>query len=214
MIKIIRILFTVCLCFVFNSLKAQDEYRSEIGVMGGGSYYLGDANNQLFTNNQLDYGLLFRQKLNTRLAMVACWNSTNVSGSTFTNKVDAFDLAGEFNFFDYDDKAYKPDSRKQTFFLQAGLGFMMYPYNNASSIMFSYNLGIGYKIMLGKRFNLNLVWSNKLLLTDQMEGTKSLNNPNGLNGSNLFNNDVLSTFTVGISYDIFKKPCKCLQYKY
>lgn len=77
--------------------------------------------------------------------------------------------------------------------------------------MFSYPVGLGYKFMLGERLNLNLSWSNRLLLTDKMEGKSALNNANGLNGSNIFNNDLLSTFSVGLTYNIWKKSCNCLQ---
>jgi hypothetical protein len=42
------------------------------------------------------------------------------------------------------------------------------------------------------------------------EITTIFNNPNNLNGTNVFNNDLLSTITIGISYDIWKKKCDCL----
>ena len=65
------------------------------------------------------------------------------------------------------------------------------------------------KVKLGQRCNLNVQWTTRLLLADNLEGVKTLNNPGGLNGSNPFNNDLLSTLTVGISFDIWKKLCDC-----
>lgn len=223
--KIIRITTVAFWLLFIGTTKAQNEYRSEIGVLGGGSFYLGDANNQLFVKNQSAFGLIYRQKIDTRLAITASWNNTNVVGTgldvtngtevSFDNPINAIDLCGEFNFFDYDDKIYKPNSKKHSLFLFAGIGGMIYPYTNLTgtktTFMFSYTAGLGYKFMLGERFHLNFIWSQRLLLTDKMEGQYQLNNRNELNGSNLFNNDMLSTFLVGITYNIWKKKCKCLQ---
>jgi len=88
--------------FVFQ-VNAQDTYFAEIGVHGGTSYYLGDANNQLFKNPELAYGLIYRQKINQRFAASANWNYTKVTGNseatgTFENPVHALDFCGEFNF--------------------------------------------------------------------------------------------------------------------
>jgi len=185
--------------------------------LGGGSFYLGDANNQLFANNKTSFGLIYRQKLDTRLAITGSWNKTNVVGTgagvSFDNPINAIDLYGEFNFFDYDDKIYKPNSKKHSLFLFAGIGGMIFPYESVkpNTFMFSYIGGLGYKIMLGERFHLNFIWSQRLLLADKMEGKSQLNNAKGLNGTNIFNNDMLSTFSVGLTYNIGKKKCKCLQ---
>ncbi len=202
-----------------GNMEAQNEYRSEIGILGGGSFYMGDANNKLFANNQSAFGLIYRQKFDTRLSITGTWNNTRVVGTgggvTFDNPINAFDLCGEFNFFDYDDKIYKPNSKKHSLFIFAGIGGMVFPYTNLTdtktTFMFSYPVGLGYKFMLGERLHLNFIWSNRLLLTDKMEGVFPLNNVNGLNGSNIFNNDLLSTFSVGLTYNIWKKGCKCLQ---
>jgi hypothetical protein len=218
--KLIRITIATVLVLFGGIIKAQNEYRSEIGVLGGGSFYLGDANNQLFVNNQPAFGLIYRHKLDTRLSITGIWKNTNVVGAgagvTFSNPINAIDLCGEFNFFDYDDKIYKPNSKKHTLFIFAGIGGMIFPYTNLTStkptFMFSYPVGLGYKFMLGERFHLNLIWSQRLLLTDKMEGRFELNNANKLNGSNIFNNDMLSTFSIGLTYNILKKSCDCLQY--
>ncbi len=219
--KIIRISIVAFSVFFVGSIVAQNKFRAEIGILGGGSFYLGDANNQLFTNNQPSFGLIYRQKFDTRLAITGTWNKTNVLGTgagvTFDNPINAIDLCGEFNFSDYDDKIYKPNSKKNSLFIFAGIGGMFFPYTNFSgtktNFMFSYPIGVGYKFMLGERFHLNFIWSQRLLLTDKMEGASQLNNANKLNGSNIFNNDVLSTFSIGLTYNIWKKQCDCLHNK-
>jgi len=219
-LKLVRNTIVSVLLLFATLVSAQVEnYKAEIGILGGGSFYIGDANNKLFKNNQLDFGLIYRQKLNPRIAITAMWNSTSVVGgydaTAFDNSVNAFDLVGEFNFFDYEDKVYKPNSRKHSLYLFAGLGGMLFPYTNSAgeklNFMFSYPVGIGYKVMLGKRFNLNMIWSHKLLLNDKMEGLPVFNNNMDLNGSNILNNDGLSTFTVGLTFNIWKDKCNCNQ---
>ncbi|MFW9598578.1 MAG: DUF6089 family protein [Paludibacter sp.] len=207
------------LIFAANTI-AQTDYNAEIGVSVGGSYYLGDATNKPFTNIQPDFGLIYRHKLTPRYALSVQWDNTKVKGgngtTAFENVVNEFNVMGEYNFFDHEDKVYKPNSRKHTFYIAAGVGGMLIPYTNSegtnTEFHFSYPMGIGYKIMWGQRLNINFIWTHTLLLTDKMEGISALNNNSGLNGSNLFNNDWISNFKIAITLNIWKKQCDCLQY--
>lgn len=192
----------------------EDTYFAEIGVHGGSSYYLGDANNVLFKNAQLSYGLIYRQKFNPRLAAHLSWNSATVAGKgsidnvnniSFNNRVNAFDLAGEFNFFSYERKEYLPFSKTFTPFIFAGVGGAL---GNSVATM-SLPFGVGFKMMLGDRLNLNIMWSNRLMFNDNLEGKADFNDHAGLNGTNIFNNDMLSTLSVGITLNIWKKKCDC-----
>jgi hypothetical protein len=208
--KLIRlIIFSVC---VLNAvqLSAQDVYRAEIGINGGGSYYLGDANSTLFKNMNLAYSGYFRYCFNTRLAAKLEVTKPNI----FNNNILAADLTGEFNFFDLEKDEYKRFSKTFSPYIFAGLGVMSYTYINVSNqtstkLTPSIPFGIGMKVKLGKRWNLNTQWTTRLLLADDLEGVPALNDPNGLNGTNILNNDFLSTFTVGISFDFWKKVCDC-----
>ena len=211
--KLIRYAITGFLLLLAGLVNAQeDTYFAEIGVHGGSSYYLGDANNVLFKNAQLSYGLIYRQKFNPRLAAHLSWNSTIVAGSgliddvniPFNNRVNAFDLAGEFNFFSYERKEYLPFSKTFTPFVFAGVGGVL-----GDSVGVSIPFGVGFKMMLGDRLNLNIMWSNRLMFNDNLEGKADFNDHAGLNGTNIFNNDMLSTLSVGITLNIWKKKCDC-----
>ena len=211
--KLIRYAITGFLLLLAGLVNAQeDTYFAEIGVHGGSSYYLGDANNVLFKNAQLSYGLIYRQKFNPRLAAHLSWNSTAVAGKgivdnvniPFNNRVNAFDLAGEFNFFSYERKEYLPFSKTFTPFVFAGVGGGL-----GDSVGVSIPFGVGFKMMLGDRLNLNIMWSNRLMFNDNLEGKADFNDHAGLNGTNIFNNDMLSTLTVGITLNIWKKKCDC-----
>jgi len=221
--KIIRYLLTGIFLVLLNASEAQNKeqvYFSEIGLNGGTSFYIGDANSTLFKNPQLSAGLIYRQKINSRLAAHLEWNYTNVKGSgiitdgssvPFSNTLNVLDVCGEFNFFSYERKPYLPFSQIFSPFIFAGVGGMLYQYENTSLSFpkFSIPFGVGFKLMLGNRFNVNLMWSQRLLLTDQMEGVSEFNNSAGLNGTNVLNNDLLSTVSLGITYNFWKKKCNC-----
>jgi hypothetical protein len=215
-LRLIRFFIFGVFTFYSVTLSAQvsqmDEYKAEIGLDGGGSFYLGDANSMLFNNIQLSYGGFFRYAINPRIAFRAEFNDTKIVGNfNFQNNqyplnkgIYSADFCGEFNFFDLERNPYKRLSKTFSPYIFAGVGIIY-----SDSIKASIPFGIGMKVKLSSRWNLNVQWSNRLSFGDNLEGVKVLNNPDGLNGSNLFNNDLLSTLTIGISYDIWKKNCKC-----
>lgn len=205
-----------CICILiafWMNISAQDDYRAEIGIAGGGAYYLGDANSQLFRNTTFTYGALLRYRLNTRIAFRAEWGKAKVVwvGNSVGNNVNAFDFCGEFNFFDLEKNEYKRESRIFSPYIFAGIGVANYSYINNSTYSPTIPFGVGLKVRLDSNWNLNAQWSNRLLMADKLEGIALLNNPNNLNGTNFLNNDLLSTATIGISYNFWKKKCDCLR---
>ena len=224
-LRLIRFFILGVLALNMFYLQAQevklekDEYKAEIGIIGGGSYYLGDANSQLFNNMQLIYGGMFRYVIDARIALRAEFSSADIAGiyndqnslKSFKKTIYSADFCGEFNFFDLEKNPYKQFSKPFSPYIFTGFGGMTGLYATQKLPEVSWVFGLGMKVKLVKRLNLNIQWSNKLLLnSDYMEGKIALNNPAKLNGSNIFNNDLLSTVTVGISLDIWKKPCNCL----
>jgi len=229
--KLIRLFILSVFCLLSIHVSSQsfeiDEYRAEIGLSGGGAYYLGDENSAIFNHTQLSYGAFFRYRFNPRIALKAELSSTKISGTftdlnsspeTINNPVQSLDLTWEFNFFDLERNEYKLNSKIFSPYIFAGVGMMFYQGTNSkdtSNISTqrytpSIPFGLGVKVKLGNRWNLNVQWTTRLLLADNLENVAELNDKNNLNGSNPFNNDFLSTFTVGISFDIWKKQCECL----
>ena len=206
--------FSACILItLYMNISAQENYRAEIGIAGGSAYYLGDANSQLFKNTTLTYGALLRYKLNPRIAFRAEWNKAKVvwTGNTVGNNVNALDICGEFNFFDLEKNEYKRESRIFSPYIFAGIGVANYSYINNSTYTPTIPFGVGMKVRLNAHWNLNAQWSNRLLMSDKLEGIALLNNPNNLNGTNFLNNDLLSTATIAISYNFWKKKCDCLR---
>jgi hypothetical protein len=198
------------------SASAQDIYKAEIGVSGGGSYYIGDANSQLFNNMQFTYGAFLRYRFDPRFALKAeLMKITKIVGAnnSFANnfKVNTGDICLEFNFFDLENNPYNRHSRIFSPFIFVGGGLMTNLYLNQKHPEPFIPFGVGFKVKMAERWNFIAQWSNKLLLSsDNMENDPKYNNPKNLNGSNIFNNDLLSTVTVGISFDFWKKRCNCL----
>ena len=86
------------------------------------------------------------------------------------------------------------------------------------NVAFYVPVGIGLKWRITKRWQLQVAWQHNVYFADDLEGylpgidfqDKSelkdlsygvLNNSDDLNGSNILNNDVLSTLTIGIVYE-------------
>lgn len=205
-----------------GNVYAQEIYTVEIGFHGGGSYFVGDVKAKSF-DVKPDYGLIFRYVFNQRLAIQADFNHTTIAGK-YTGPVDALsntnieinqkinstDFTLSFNFLDYGQLDYVLNSSNHSAYLFAGIGLMQLRNNKLS---FSIPAGFGYKFKLSKRLHLNLQWTHRLLLSDNIEGQAELDNPLLLNGSNIFNNDHLGTLTVGFSYGLLRRRCKCLNYK-
>jgi hypothetical protein len=122
---------------VFVSLssvvKAQDY---EVGLAGGGSYYLGDLNpGTHFKNMQVAYGVLFRYNLSDRWAIRLSGIRGTVKGSSgnsnympsrnlsFESPVTDISMVAEFNFF-----PFFTGSRRNgiTPFIYGGIGVMFF----------------------------------------------------------------------------------------
>ena len=203
--------------FINLSVIAQDKFRAEAGLIAGSSLYTGDGQIGYPENAELIYGLLFRYRFDERLAVRVEGNITKASGNyfdnantrRFRNDLTTLDICGEFNFFDYTYNSYKRESRRYSPYIFAGIGGMAYSYNSSFAINPSVSFGLGFKIKLKERINLNLQYAGKLLLADNMEGVEILNDMANLNGTNFLNNDFLSAFTAAVTFDIWKKGCQC-----
>lgn len=191
----------------------ENDYRAEVGILGGGSWYTGDANLVPFRGLTPNYGALFRYRFDTRLAARAEGGYTtakaDVADPKFTNPVYTLDVCGEFNFFDLERNEYKRFSKTFAPYIFVGVGMMVHGYEEQTAVGASIPFGVGIKVKLGGRFNFNAQLSNRLLLSDRLEGFEQWNNPNKLNGSNFLNNDLLSSITVGITFDVWKVACDC-----
>ena len=222
---LVAVFCSICLPFFAQNDR---EFRAEVGLLGGVAYYLGDANHTLFRNITPAFGAVFRYNFDTRFSARAEFTHTTVRGDgftseglgfTFNGQVQALDFAGEFNFFDLENNPHRRFSQIFSPYIFVGIGAMRYCYvgdihihSECQGKRFNLSMpfGVGMKVKLGNRLNLNAQWSKRLLFADNLEGVSVLNNPHGLNGRNPLNNDMLSTFTIGLTFDIWRRQCICI----
>ncbi len=140
--NVIAILF-VCWSFITFSQFHNGKSRSELGVMVGGSYYIGDLNQFAhFRNTHLALGVLYRYNVNPRLSVRANLTYGLVGGSDGRAKTESlkqrnlsfsstiFELGAgvEFNYFPFQ---LGHDRYKGTAYLLAEIGvFQMNPKTN------------------------------------------------------------------------------------
>lgn len=119
-----------------------NETYSELGVMLGTSYYLGDLNDKHFRQTQPAANIHYRYNLNNRLAIRAGFSAGQVRGSDKLNRVDTakfnrnlhfrsyiYELSGviEFNFL-----PYETGNRRYPFSPYIFTGLAMYNFNPQS----------------------------------------------------------------------------------
>ena len=113
---IITILLIFFVFFYFNT-KAQVVSNTEIGIMGGGSYYLGDINSKHFDYMMPSGGIVIRKNIDRRIVVKSELLLGNIRADDARNRNDTmklnrnlhfrspiYELSGqvEFNFLPYE----------------------------------------------------------------------------------------------------------------
>lgn len=90
--RVLLALFLVATSFVFGQKAHQHNNwsRSEIGVLGGASYYIGDLNQKHFNNSNLAGQLLYRYNIHSRLAYRMNFTYAFVEGYDSESKRDLY----------------------------------------------------------------------------------------------------------------------------
>lgn len=206
-------------------VKAQEDYRFDIGVGFGMTGYLGDANSSnLWKNPGIDGELLFRYILNPR------WNfKTNFyvgtlsgdssqmknvfpEGATYKFKSTFYELGEmvEFHFFNYGMGETYRKLKRFTPYITAGLGVTAWNSDKFGAAL-TIPFGIGFKFKPALRWNLGLEFLMKKTFTDRLDSSE-LKDPLGIKSDFMKNTDWYSTLTLTISYE-FSKRCAVCHYK-
>ena len=210
---------------VFAQYGSLDQYRAEIGLMGGTSFYIGDANpTKIFNRPGLALGGLVRYNINPRYSLKLSAMYAAVAGDTrdYPNKFPmdahaAFErsfwdmgLNLEFNFIDYGLPSYTNDSQWFSPYIFVGIGFTASQddLNEMMRLDFNFPYGVGVKFKIAHRFNVGAEWSLHTLFTDSFDVTNSsnkiLDNPYGFYGMKK-NNDKYSIAKAFVSVDLFRR---------
>lgn len=151
-----------------------------------------------------------------------------------------FDIVGEYNFFRLGLNEYDIHMRKITPFIFLGVGMtaqnmvladmdVAYPkFLVADDEKLAYAMyipvGVGAKWKLADRWQLQLAWQHNVYvlngdglegIVDKKKGQENrFNNSYEMNGSNIMNNDITSTLTLGVVFEFAPKQKICTQCRY
>lgn len=221
------ILLIGVLCYSIQ-MKAQ-EYRYEVGVSGGATAYLGDANpSNPFKAMGTSLEGIFRYNHNLRLAFSGYMNYFQLNGNSkrfrgnhFPNGSQAsFTLHGvgivlrsEYNFYPYSDKFPFLQTRRLTPYIAAGatLGFSVQ--HSQALLHPGVNLALGIKYKLRNRLNFFAYVEGTHFFSDRLDtsstSSKILRNPYHVNSSLLKGGDGMVRLMLGISYEFQKQATRC-----
>lgn len=154
-------------------------------------------------------------------------------GTLYYNPMWHTDVTGEFNFFRFGERGYDIRVKPITPYIFIGLGFSVYneqataSHDNPFPLLIGEGrkptagmyipLGIGMKWKFADRWQLQVAWQHQIYFRDNIEGISSLDgrqDPNtgkqyGMNGTNILNNDLTSTLTLGIVFEFAKEKKVC-----
>jgi len=214
------------LLFCCTLAAAQDDgFLMELGVGGGGSFYMGDANDRLYRNTNGTASILARYNVNPRFSLKANLAAAGISGSSenafgampgdpvaFSRTVYDMGFQIEWGFCAYGMTGWSGFHRLAPYGLVGvGMSFAPEPAKNDFAANFPVGLGLRYK--LSERVNLGLEWSMRFSTTDRLDvGTDSpviWENPLLIKGKGIKNKDSYSLTMLYVTFDVFKRPCHC-----
>ncbi|NOX86688.1 MAG: hypothetical protein GXO86_12120 [Chlorobi bacterium] len=202
---------------VFSGLPSSAQ-TLEVGLFGGGSYYLGEMNTGThFKNTNLAYGILGRLNTNRRLAYTLSYyrgtieGTDNVTGRvveqdySFKTHINDISATVSFNFLEY----FTGSKRHfWTPYVFGGIGFSFSRLSTALTVPF----GLGFKFGISEHLGLGVEWGMRKTFTDYLDGVNFTEYQNGLDtGSDKTSTwDWYNFFGINITYKInLRSKLKC-----
>ncbi|MDR0829898.1 MAG: hypothetical protein LBN95_07285 [Prevotellaceae bacterium] len=207
--SILLIITSLCFSKAYSQKYKYTKYYLEAGVLGGGSFYLGDVNEKLFANMLPTFGAFVKYKFNGHWEIKLQSTAGQAGIGEFDGKFSKttfVDVAaiGEFNFFNFAVGQLEPYSSKVAPYIFAGVGASFFNGGVAPIVPF----GLGVKYHFGKRWNIGAYWGmTKTLWNDNFD---LVDNPLKLNKGMWNNNDWYSTVGVYISINCFEICKACI----
>lgn len=221
------ILLTAALLLMPAGMNGQ-AYRLELGMLGGSSSYMGDANStKPLMNGQPAIGFIGRYNLNGSMALKANLLSGGLSGSILgdangylNGEAIQFDRrfidAGvqfELGFYQYGVPGYRPGSSRVCPYISAGLGLTGYQ-SDVTRLCANIPFGVGVKAKVLPRLNVGCEWSFRMTLADDLDYTDQttsfqLNNDWAGTGTWNKNKDWYSVLMVYVTIDLYGTGSDC-----
>lgn len=196
------------------SLPGFSQPGAEFGIIGGGSYYLGDYNpSKHFNNTQTYLGGFYRYNFNNRFALrfnagFSKIDLKNVhlmdnAGKVFPTEfhTSVKDISGivEFNFRSFMVRKVEHSSWWSPYIF-TGIGFVGTNEKGGLSVP----LGVGVKFNVYRQISCGIEWSTRKMFTDKLDG---LSDPWGTGETNfIYNKDWFFVTGITISYRFPMNP--------
>ncbi|MCB0402816.1 MAG: hypothetical protein KDD41_12080 [Flavobacteriales bacterium] len=207
--------------------------HSEIGILGGTAYYLGELNPGMQVSNKINpaVGVFFRKNTSKRYALRFGANyakigaSDQITSTTWSNfrqlsfsssLLEAYGIL-EFNFLPYQINNYTTNSYTPYVFIGIA-GFMVSPEvqnegvlsttAGGSFIAPSIPFGLGLKFNLSGNMGMAIEWGMRKTYTDEIDGL-SESYLGGYQLSNSQNNDWYSILGITLNYKILTESDHC-----
>lgn len=225
-------IYTLLALMFFGYGLCSAEYNHELGLSGGTTFYLGDANHITpFNRPKWTAGAFYRYNIDTRWAVKLDVNYAVVEGDTrdfgyilpngqsyarFERGFADIHAAVEFNFFDIGENSIYKSKFDATPYIMLGVGLCAYTdiYGGSSMYELSIPIGIGGKWKINKRLTLGIEWSIHKLFTDSFDVTNATNeildNPTNAPKVGFLDTDFYSLAKISLSINLFdtKKFCR------
>ena len=219
-------LLSLVIILLCSKTAAQDEgYLMEMGLGGGGSFYMGDANGRLYNNTNGVFSVLARYNVNPRFSLKANLSSAGISGSTenaygtlpgdeliFSRTLYDFGAQMEWGFCGYGMEGWNGNHRLAPYGLM-GIGVTFAPEPEQNDFAANFPVGLGLRYKLSERVNIGLEWTMRFSTSDRLDVTHtdgtSLQDPFMIKGKGIKNKDSYSFTMLYVTFDVFKRPCHC-----
>lgn len=170
--------------------------QHEIGLLAGGSYYIGDLNTrEHFVYSQPAFGLFYRLNHDYRASYRFGINYGKIQASdlehsaayqqerslAFSSTIYELNALAEFNFKEY---RIGHDKHRFSIFIFAGMSAFYFNTQasggigpdegkSVSNIQVSLPFGVGFKVNLGKKVGLSLEWGPRKTWTDYLDNVSA-----------------------------------------
>lgn len=205
------IIFFVCLIAGKNQVFAQNTYLAEIGVHSGAStIWNRNSDDWKFSSGAMS-GLILKYNPNNRFSFQINYERSGIDG--ITGLKNSFEFNSVFNMLEFGKLDYKLYSKNYAPFLFWGIGNSNFTYDNSRlTNAYFVPLGMGVKVKLKNRFNLNFQFTHRFYLPTNRIIENVYSEYSILrNNTNILNNSQLSSISIGISYDFWERACDCMK---
>ncbi len=199
---------------------ASGQKKTDPGILGGTSYYLGDLNHSRhFHSLSPSGGFICRYNFNPRNSIRFHGLYARIKGDpgdfgepypdspfdAFTTDLVDLGLNTEFNFMPYEATKVRKD--RYTPYVSGGIGYVIVLGGESTPAL---SFGTGFKYNVSRRMSAGLEWSFRKTFSDRLDDV-----PNEGYENNLFfhNKDWYSIVGVFVTYKIFDWGLDCAAYE-